>query len=101
MCIRDSFKDFTLPDGHTIGIGNQLIRTPELLFNPKLDGNDKLLGIHELIRECVTRCDVEVRKELYPVSYTHLRAHETVLDLVCRLLLEKKKKYFTSRHMCD
>src|SRR5665811_2532182 len=27
-----------------------------------------------------------------PVSYTHLRAHETVLDLVCRLLLEKKRK---------
>ena len=28
-----------------------------------------------------------------PVSYTHLRAHETVLDLVCRLLLEKKNKH--------
>ena len=28
---------------------------------------------------------------LVAVSYTHLRAHETVLDLVCRLLLEKKK----------
>ena len=27
-----------------------------------------------------------------PVSYTHLRAHETVLDLVCRLLLEKNNK---------
>eukprot|EP00831_Metopus_contortus_P079096 TRINITY_DN7799_c0_g1_i3.p1 TRINITY_DN7799_c0_g1~~TRINITY_DN7799_c0_g1_i3.p1 ORF type:complete len:253 (-),score=30.38 TRINITY_DN7799_c0_g1_i3:63-821(-) len=26
------------------------------------------------------------------VSYTHLRAHETSLHLVCRLLLEKKKK---------
>ncbi len=26
-------------------------------------------------------------------SYTHPRAHETVLDLVCRLLLEKKKKH--------
>ena len=26
---------------------------------------------------------------LNAVSYTHLRAHETVLDLVCRLLLEK------------
>ena len=25
-----------------------------------------------------------------PVSYTHLRAHATVLDLVCRLLLSKK-----------
>ena len=30
-----------------------------------------------------------------PVSYTHLRAHETVLDLVCRLLLEKKKNTTT------
>ena len=28
--------------------------------------------------------------ETKSVSYTHLRAHETVLDLVCRLLLEKK-----------
>ena len=27
-----------------------------------------------------------------PVSYTHLRAHETSLHLVCRLLLEKKKQ---------
>ena len=26
-----------------------------------------------------------------PVSYTHLRAHETREDLVCRLLLEKKE----------
>ena len=26
-----------------------------------------------------------------PVSYTHLRAHETKANLVCRLLLEKKK----------
>eukprot|EP01017_Pseudomicrothorax_dubius_P033728 TRINITY_DN4543_c0_g1_i2.p1 TRINITY_DN4543_c0_g1~~TRINITY_DN4543_c0_g1_i2.p1 ORF type:complete len:154 (-),score=27.28 TRINITY_DN4543_c0_g1_i2:12-473(-) len=26
-----------------------------------------------------------------PVSYTHLRAHETGRNLVCRLLLEKKK----------
>ena len=30
------------------------------------------------------------RRGVAPVSYTHLRAHETVLDLVCRLLLEKK-----------
>ena len=27
-----------------------------------------------------------------PVSYTHLRAHETDSYIVCRLLLEKKKK---------
>ena len=32
------------------------------------------------------------KRGIRSVSYTHLRAHETVLDLVCRLLLEKKKK---------
>src|SRR5660398_185675 len=31
-----------------------------------------------------------------PVSYTHLRAHETKANLVCRLLLEKKKKIFSN-----
>src|SRR5665811_2287009 len=34
--------------------------------------------------------DLEMLEARDPVSYTHLRAHETVLDLVCRLLLEKK-----------
>ena len=32
-----------------------------------------------------------VRQSCNPVSYTHLRAHETPEHLVCRLLLEKKK----------
>ena len=34
----------------------------------------------------------EIEFGIGAVSYTHLRAHETVLDLVCRLLLEKKKQ---------
>ena len=34
----------------------------------------------------------EAPEEQYAVSYTHLRAHETDSYLVCRLLLEKKKK---------
>src|SRR5665811_1329380 len=38
------------------------------------------------------RCPVVQQGGRDPLSYTHLRAHETVLDLVCRLLLEKKKK---------
>ncbi|GAB5817744.1 hypothetical protein JMUB7530_28100 [Staphylococcus aureus] len=32
---------------------------------------------------------------IIPVSYTHLRAHETCADLVCRLLLEKIKYFST------
>ena len=36
-------------------------------------------------------CNNEGIKGSLPVSYTHLRAHETKANLVCRLLLEKKK----------
>ncbi len=35
------------------------------------------------------------RRDRDAASYTHIRAHETVLDLVCRLLLEKKKNLFS------
>src|SRR5450756_2313739 len=46
--------------------------TRGLAFRGKLDGNQELINFAA-------------------VSYTHLRAHETRHDLVCRLLLEKKK----------
>jgi aspartate aminotransferase len=35
---------------------------------------------------------VSYEAQIRPVSYTHLRAHETDSYLVCRLLLEKKKE---------
>ena len=35
--------------------------------------------------------DGEFTADIETVSYTHLRAHETLRYLVCRLLLEKKK----------
>src|SRR5660397_278661 len=35
---------------------------------------------------------IVARPHVAAVSYTHLRAHETKANLVCRLLLEKKKK---------
>ena len=41
----------------------------------------------------ITLHDHQWPEYLLPVSYTHLRAHETVLDLVCRLLLDKKTNY--------
>ena len=34
---------------------------------------------------------VDIQAYSNPVSYTHLRAHETKANIVCRLLLEKKK----------
>ena len=54
-------------------------------------------ALHELLAQAVLPSSkiittaYDALLEDAPVSYTHLRAHETVLDLVCRLLLEKKK----------
>ena len=38
-----------------------------------------------------TQKNLKTQKTFIPVSYTHLRAHETPEHIVCRLLLEKKK----------
>ena len=52
-----------------------------------LDGRSSGHGVLEFLM----RVSVTGHVRVAAVSYTHLRAHETVLDLVCRLLLEKKK----------
>ena len=45
--------------------------------------------------------EIVQKMDFAPVSYTHLRAHETVLDLVCRLLLEKKNNKQTISRFFD
>ena len=47
-------------------------------------------SVEASVRSLSSRDEPAIRA-MVSVSYTHLRAHETVLDLVCRLLLEKKK----------
>ena len=64
----------------------------------KTDLQPALIGVKLLNRDCdnaVGGSIVGLKQQA--VSYTHLRAHETVLDLVCRLLLEKKTKEYVSQ----
>src|SRR5665811_1539301 len=67
-------------------------------FNDKIQMVSPLTGDRDELIASLGNIDFGYPTRLYdaiasgPVSYTHLRAHETVLDLVCRLLLEKKKK---------
>ena len=70
---------------------NKLRKTLELAGYEVLecnDGEEGLSMVASIKPDCVM-LDLIMPKA---VSYTHLRAHETVLDLVCRLLLEQKKK---------
>ena len=57
--------------------------------NRHQDRNPAFSGVMIKCKQKVLLCK---RREDIPVSYTHLRAHETCADLVCRLLLEKKKR---------
>src|SRR5664280_3864880 len=45
--------------------------------------------VHAIVGSGKSASKIKVDVAAGAVSYTHLRAHETVLDLVCRLLLEK------------
>ena len=65
MCIRDRFLTYPLGLGVWLGF-----------TDAKIGRAGSFVGLENY---------------LFPVSYTHLRAHETVLDLVCRLLLAQNK----------
>ena len=57
-------KEYELPDGQKIRIGDLQIRTPECLFKPKMLGLD-MKGIHKSIYECIQKADIDLRRELY------------------------------------
>jgi len=56
-------KQFEMPDGTVVTVHNQMIRCPELMFKPALDGKE-MMGLHELTKKTVNDCDLDVRKDL-------------------------------------
>lgn len=57
-------KEYQLPDGQIITIGNERIRCPETLFQPAFIGMQSV-GIHEIIHNSIMKCDAAIRKDLY------------------------------------
>ena len=60
---KNKHKLHELPDGKSINIGNEIIRAPEVLFQPELIGNN-CDGLHEEVFECVWSCDRDILRDL-------------------------------------
>ncbi|EFJ32170.1 hypothetical protein SELMODRAFT_266988 [Selaginella moellendorffii] len=68
---------YELPDGHTIEVGAERFKVPDLMFNPALiqtiPGMEKygvdtgltLRGLPQMVSDCIGKCDVDIRRELF------------------------------------
>src|SRR5450756_172046 len=106
MCIRDSIR-MTTPAGEDVEFDNAPGRNPimelgysntpgshmmagQIGWSPDLESiNGVIVFDGSLVPPCIGVVKTPVALHIKAVSYTHLRAHETRHDLVCRLLLEK------------
>ena len=92
---RIPFQNVSVEDGETLNILGEEVKIIEVLGHTSshiaffLNGENPVLFIGDTLFS--GGCG-RIFEGTYPVSYTHLRAHETGRKLVCRLLLEKKKK---------
>jgi actin-related protein len=60
----DVDRSFTLPDGHSISVGNERFRCPEILFQPEMVGVASP-GIHQCVFDTIMKCDADIRRDLY------------------------------------
>ncbi|CAF3685435.1 unnamed protein product [Rotaria sordida] len=57
-------KNYELPDGQVITIGNERFRCPEALFAPAALGREES-GVAQMVYNTIMKCDIDIRKELY------------------------------------
>jgi actin, other eukaryote len=57
-------KEYELPDGQTITIGEERFQCPEALFKPDLIGSEAD-GMHKTAFNSIMKTDIDIRKDLY------------------------------------
>jgi len=57
-------RNYELPDGQVITVGNERFRCPESLFAPSQLGMESV-GIHTTTYNSIMKCDIDIRKDLY------------------------------------
>ena len=59
-----SEKEFVMPDGALVTIRDEMIRCPEVLFDPSWAGNMDVEGLHCLVHKCINNTSFDIRGEL-------------------------------------
>merc|ERR1711935_1177381 len=60
-------KQFELPDMSIVTVHNQIIRCPELMFKPSMDGKE-MMGLHELAKKTSTTVILTCARISLPTS---------------------------------
>jgi len=60
----DIEKDYELPDGTVITVGDERFRCSEVLFKPAMIGRESD-GIDKLTYDSIMKCDVDIRRDLF------------------------------------
>lgn len=91
---KNMSRNYTLPDGNVISIGDPMYQTPEVLFNPSLIGKE-MMGVHEAVNDSIMRSDINIRKDLYSNivlsgGTTMLRDFDKKLEYELNLIMPNK-----------
>ncbi|KAM7100347.1 actin-related protein T2 [Molossus nigricans] len=61
---EEVLREYKLPDGNTIQIGDQLFQAPEALFTPTQLGIQNP-GLSKMVFSSITKCDANIQSNLY------------------------------------
>lgn len=72
-------REYELPDGQTITVGEERFTCPEALFKPSLLGME-CLGIHKMVYNSIMKCPMDTRRDLF--SYMPLCGGNTLFPWI-------------------
>ena len=76
-------RSYELPDGNAVTVGTERVQAAEALFNPMLLDRE-MPGLHETAFNCISKCDNEIRKDLYVKGWLCVWNHPVnTITLTC------------------
>lgn len=61
---KNMTRNYTLPDGNVISVGDEMFRSGEVMFDPELIGKE-MKGIHQSVYDSIQKTDMDARKDMY------------------------------------